>query len=199
MRYVTAHIWEKGQREINEDSVAILNLALNNKSMLLAVVADGIGGMEKGEVAASEITLRLKLAFEKAVTKYGKIKGIAYFKNHLLKEIYCCHKRILEYGKKEGIKLGTTCSLICLMDKKGFLIHLGDSRIYKRRGESLKLLTKDDVNLEGQLTKCVGAGKYRGIYYKKVKLKANEEFLICTDGFYKNNGDNKTAVWVRLE
>lgn len=196
LRYVTAHIWERGQRRQNEDAIAIFSILYGNQPFILAIVADGVGGMEAGEIASGEVTRRVKAAFEELfVTK--KNSSLWHIRNHILKELFSCHKLLLEYGRANEMSLGTTCSLIFLRGRKGVILHVGDSRIYKRKSGKLRLLTKDDVDESGKLVRCIGAGSYKGVYKRMVRLRKKEELLLCTDGYYKNNGDNRSAIWIK--
>ena len=180
MKYCTAYIWEQGKRTENEDSLALLSVNIGKTPLIMAVVADGIGSLYKSENASSYVTYSLKKAFEEA-THTNKCFNLRYIKRLLCRTISRCHIDIKNMASNGSSRTGTTCSLVVLVGRKGFLINIGDSRIYK---VGKKLLTRDDTH-NRMLMRCIGTGSYHRPHTKKFRLKNNEMLLLATDGFYK--------------
>ena len=129
-----------GKRPNQEDRWEIRDFqTADGRSATLAMIADGIGGHNTGEIAsqmakeriparlttsppsASEITRRLKAALEEA--------GQAIY------------NASLEDPNRSG--MGTTCTAIAVADRRLYLAHVGDSRTYLLRGGQLRQLTVD--------------------------------------------------------
>lgn len=197
MNYTIDYLWEQGARMENEDSLAIMQLTVGHTPAIFALVADGIGGMDGGELASGIIANRLKCAFERASYNVNTFT-LKSLRKILTRELYSCHADLTAYSKRYGTPLGSTCSLICLIGRKGFLLHIGDSHIYssarhhlnQSRNQHLTLLSRDHSNKKGHLTRCIGHGTYHGLQHCSLHLKANDILLLCTDGFYRRMTDD---------
>jgi serine/threonine protein kinase len=91
------------------------------------------------------------------------------------------------YNKDKGF----VCTLSALVFKAAaaHLFHVGDSRIYRLRGEGLELLTKDHrlwVSKEqSYLSRAMGISLDLEVDYQALPLKKGDCFLLCTDGVYE--------------
>jgi protein phosphatase len=95
---------------------------------------------------------------------------------------------------------------------------VGDSRIYRLRGNSFKQLTHDHTELQqyienGQLTKeeaarhhlrhilsqAIGgkSNSFRRAFTSGIAIEPGDLFLICSDGLYDMTGDTATAEILR--
>ena len=193
MKYITEYLWEQGDRYENEDSIAILQLNVGKTPAILAIVADGIGGFSNGELASAVVTNRLRCAFENSSYNPDNF-NIRTLKHILKRELYSCHRELLEYGSQKSCPLGTTISLVCIIKSQGFLINTGDSRIYRfpsgrfhsfLSGSSVRQLTNDNTNDTGRLTSCIGHGQKMQLCYRKFHIRQGDTFLVCSDGFYR--------------
>ncbi len=98
--------------------------------------------------------------------------------------VYDMHKESLKTGK-----IGkTTCSALLLKKRlnNGYVVSVGDTRVYVFSNSYLEPLTRDD-NLPGNsniLTKCIGWDGLRPDDIDQIEVDANQNFLICSDGFY---------------
>ena len=137
--YHTAHIWERGHRQINEDSLVVMDVVSGRKHILLAVVADGIGGLSEGEYAAGYVTGQLRSYFEEYVRirDHITLNGLARLFSRVL---YNCHHHLRDYGSQKAIHTGTTVSILCLIGRRGIAMHIGDSRLY---------LINDEIRRDG--------------------------------------------------
>lgn len=102
--------------------------------------------------------------------------------------------------KKEYRGMGTTLSLLAVQGHTGYIVNIGDSRIYKIH-EGIEQITEDDTYINAllkdniinkdeaavhpqkhMLLKAIGVGKNIDFEVKKIKIEEWANFLICTDG-----------------
>jgi serine/threonine protein phosphatase PrpC len=96
--------------------------------------------------------------------------------------------------------MGTTVAGIVILPDQAFLFNVGDSRIYRREGNFLQILSVDDRPASGAgfgedadqvqtnvLLQCLGGSPSAGVltpHITGVPLGKEETFLLCTDGLY---------------
>lgn len=120
-------------RSNNEDNLGVLK----NDKTLLAIVCDGLGGYNAGDVA-SEIAVETILSFFEETSGGDIIKLIS-------DSILEAHNRILIESNKISSQFGmSTTAEVLFVDQKNFYWgHVGDSRIYLFSENRLIQLTKD--------------------------------------------------------
>jgi PPM family protein phosphatase len=127
-------------RTLNEDSVAWVtphDEEVAKRRGSLALVADGMGGHAAGEVAsamASDIIRRLYYDLD------GTIPQV------LSQAFIAAHRAILEHAERhpECKGMGTTCTVLAFHGGAAWLAHIGDSRAYILRGQTLTQISLDD-------------------------------------------------------
>jgi serine/threonine protein phosphatase PrpC len=127
-------------RTLNEDSVAWVtphDEGVAKRRGSLALVADGMGGHAAGEVAsamASDIIRRLYYDLD------GTIPQV------LSQAFIAAHRAILEHAERhpECKGMGTTCTVLAFHGGAAWLAHIGDSRAYILRGQTLTQISLDD-------------------------------------------------------
>jgi protein phosphatase len=155
-RYTLPHI-DHPQR--NEDSILV------DRHRGLAIVCDGVGGAEAGEVASQLAVQSIRRGWRRVIKEHGNKPGLMPVEGLNLLEILTglvqeAQTAITEEGKlraelaekaqKEFSYPGTTLAMLLLCRAKtgGYVsgyAHVGDSRIYLlRSGEPLRRLTADD-------------------------------------------------------
>lgn len=181
--YHTAHIWERGSRSTNEDSLVIMDVVAGREHILLAVAADGIGGLDKGGYAGSYVAGQIKETFTDYVRQRDKVnlRGLCRM---LMRTLYNCHNYLRDYGDKHAIHLGTTINILCLIGRRGIAISVGDSHLYLI-GHHVKQLGRDHIDSRGHLNRCIGSGTYHRIQLIKLRINKYSEAILCTDGFYR--------------
>lgn len=134
---------DKGSiREKNEDAVLSIKHP-KNKNIKLLIVADGMGGKDKGEIAANYVTLKLNIWFIKKDIKVlndsNKVIDL------LTKYIKTLNRNLI---KKYGIDtLGTTLTLALINNKNTIIFNVGDSRCYIYKNKKLIQVTEDDSDV----------------------------------------------------
>ena len=124
-------------RSHNEDSVTILK---NASDEYLLVVADGIGGHRKGEVASSIAVSRLGKRFNDTPSIGTKLDAVNWL-NDNINEI---NKEILEYGETNTDSKGLGTTVVVALLTKNYLIfgNIGDSSGYVIKNNKLHKVTK---------------------------------------------------------
>jgi len=129
-----------GLRRSNNQDSFLVRLAPNPRQWLdrghICVVADGMGAHLAGEVAS-------RLATETIVKNYlarvDEPPGQA-----LVQAVYDAHDTIRTKSREEAFReMGTTCDAFTLTPQGLFVAHVGDSRVYRLRGNTFDQLTFD--------------------------------------------------------
>lgn len=123
----------------NEDSYAY------DKKGKIFVIADGMGGHKKGEIASAmavnTIMQELPLSYS---TKHEEI--IETIKNSMLSANQAVYWHANKHPDHKG--MGTTLTVAHLVANKLYWGHVGDSRIYLFQDNQLRQLTKDHTMVE---------------------------------------------------
>jgi len=187
----------------NQDSLLMKEYETHIGNAVLAVLCDGMGGFDKGEVASATVVAafeqwgRGQLAFLSEQPQYEHILRQQWFS--LVSDL---NEKIMNYGRMHGIKLGTTVAALLLTQSRYYLMNIGDSRVYEIRENQVIQLTKDqtfvarEVELghmsveqaetdhrKNVLLQCVGASEqiYPDMFYGETKQDTT--YMLCSDGF----------------
>lgn len=196
-------------KEINQDSL-YYNITPDRNAGVF-VVADGVGGLEAGEVASQTAVAEVEAWWREFAVK-GNAENTEATINALSGLVFIINQKIQNINLNTDKKSATTFSLLLICKNRYYIAHVGDSRIYaidKRNADSVKLLyaTRDhskavlrEVNgkkfVQNMLTDGLG-------YRKSINCDCsygfiNEEtrsFLLCSDGVFKRqNEDVITAI-----
>ncbi|MDP4127171.1 MAG: Stp1/IreP family PP2C-type Ser/Thr phosphatase [Bacillota bacterium] len=196
---------EKGCiRKNNEDSFLVL------PAEGLYAVADGMGGHRAGEVASSTALNVL----ETSVPKFVGLKDQA-LEEELSKAFIHANKVIYESSTTdpENAGMGTTMTVLLVRGPEVAIAHVGDSRAYLWRNETLTSLTIDhslvgelmrlgQISLEEAekhpqrhvLMRAVGAEQDIEVDCRSIRLQTGDVFLLCTDGFSNMISDRELAA-----
>jgi len=154
-----------GRRVQNEDSSICISVKKMNTANLRYVfaVADGMGGMNAGDLASKIAINELKAFIDEKFYKHSPYN--LFFKDNINKtcnELFNrLNKKIIETSKisNKYSGMGTTITIIFITDEKYIIMSLGDSRAYKITKNNVVLLTKDHTAIEEYLTKYPNARK----------------------------------------
>jgi protein phosphatase len=138
-------------RSHNEDSIA------SDGSKGLAVLADGMGGYNAGEVASgiatTVITTELQQLLEEtppyASGKDGHSVAAAMLREQIAKANTSIYQAAQSQQQYAG--MGTTLVVALFYDNKLAVAHIGDSRVYLLRGGNFTQVTKDHSLLQEQI------------------------------------------------
>ena len=188
------------QREANEDTFVI--------DEPLFAVADGMGGAQAGEVASKMAKEVLEAGDEDAGTP----------EERLIRMIRNANQRIYRLASHEESRrgMGTTTTAAILEGRCVTVGHVGDSRAYRLRDESLEQLTHDhslvsELVRSGQLTpEAAENHPQRSIITRALGPEADVEvdahshaardgdvYLLCSDGLTGMVSDEEIATHLR--
>jgi serine/threonine protein phosphatase PrpC len=200
-------------RKLNEDFVGFWqpeNEAERLQRGAIAVLADGVGGMQKGEVAS-------RMAVEAAIAIFQRMNP-ANTPKQILRQIFeTANLQIYEAGMADPQKgrMATTLSVCIFRDKELWIGHVGDTRVYLVRQEQLRRLTDDHSytamqvkmrlisehearasRLRSMLTRSLGPEPIVQFDFKRLKLMSRDRIVQCTDGLYcfLNDGEISEGV-----
>ncbi len=126
-------------REINEDrlSVASYTRESDNASVTLAIVADGIGGHQAGEVAA-------QIAVDQITEDIAKSSGddpVAELSVAIIAAGRLISESALRDEALQG--MGSTIATAMIVDDRLYIVSVGDSRIYLLRSGEIRQISID--------------------------------------------------------
>lgn len=137
-------------RRNNEDAV------FANARLGLAVLADGMGGHNAGEVASGMATTALGSELEHAFTAqpahkptHSGPRAREVMLNVITRTNAAIHMAARSNPKFAG--MGTTLVAVQFYDNRLIVAHVGDSRLYRFRDETLVQLTRDHSLLQEQI------------------------------------------------
>lgn len=202
MRYITAYASDIGiRKETNQDAILIKKAKTDQGEVLFAIICDGMGGLEKGEVASKEVIGRFAKWFHEELPQmlYEGIqeeKLQKRWKDIVVEE----NKKLGAFGRKHNVSLGTTLTALLIIEETYYAVHVGDSRIYEL-SDTLYQITEDQTLVAkeiaaGRLTEdqaetdprrsillqCVGASQIVEPVFYRGKIKEDTVYLICSDG-----------------
>ncbi len=212
----TASLTDVGrQRANNEDSFLYWEANSDEdfrRKGRLAVVADGMGGYEGGQEAS-------RLAVETVRSIYDNAFG-ADPQETLVEAFASAHQNIQRFAAEhpQFYGMGTTCTAASIVDRQLCFAHVGDSRLYLIRGETITRLTRDhsyvgrlvesgivrseDAESHPQrhiLTAALGSGREvtPHVPEQPVPLEQGDSLLLCSDGLWGLVGDLELSQVVR--
>jgi PPM family protein phosphatase len=188
-----------GDREEQQDRVALFT-APNAPGYVMAVLADGMGGMSGGALAATEVIRTAKLAFEQFSPQKGDIEA-------LLTTIVHDADVVIKLTAISSDKKPHSTAVIVVItpEKNAFWTHVGDSRLYRFAGHSFAERTIDHSYVEqlvqqgrlkpgeqhthrlsNVLLNALGnkASEPQVTVRRYDGLKAGDAFLLCSDGLW---------------
>lgn len=169
----------------------------------LYILADGMGGHLAGEVAAREAVDALIALIKGDVGAQMEKVSLEEARHLLTACINEVNAHVYRKGRRDPSLRGMGTTLCCLyFHPKGLLYgHVGDSRIYRMRGEKLSQLTKDHSLLRelvdlGELserqaeefvykniiTKAIGTEPSVEPSVQKCEIVDGDLYLMCSDG-----------------
>ncbi len=213
MEFTAAYNTDTGTRKnTNQDSLAIRIIDSPRGQVAFGIVCDGMGGLEKGELASKEVILAFCKWFDGPFSKSlleedFSLSSLRKDWNNIIQEQ---NQKLGSYGSSNNFMLGTTVSAILLMQDCFYIVHVGDSRVYEMSREGSRLLTNDQTFVarevaRGRMTpeqamydprrsvllQCVGASPVVEPDFVKGHIKNNAVYLFCSDGFRHQISDDE--------
>lgn len=192
-------------RPHNEDSY------LTDDEVGLYIVADGVGGNAKGEVASAEsvdLVHSWVRRWRSTVEDYRTTPtddNRALVRRLLESAVQSACYMVFGMGELDPEQRGmsTTLSSLLMAGGVGFIAQVGDSRVYRARGGKTVQLTEDHTLINYKLkhglitpeeaarapgknviTRAVGHRDYVEVDTLEVEALAGDRFMLCSDGLH---------------
>jgi len=193
------------KRTNNEDAYIILTEQISCLSNLY-IVADGMGGHQAGEIASSDA---IKAFCDYIRSRDCEIEDILDFLTDATKH---ANREIFEKSCKDPAftGMGTTFTACTIKDSKGYVSHIGDSRIYIVNENGIKMLTTDHSYVQemvkageltqeeadchpirNALTRALGTSVDLQVDGYIFDVKRGDKILMCTDGLTNMISENE--------
>jgi protein phosphatase len=189
-------------RAHNEDSIG------TDASVGLAVLADGMGGYNAGEVASGIAVALISKEMRDTVAQVlpsdrdrasGELMATRMLRNVVARANTSIFQAASSQPQYAG--MGTTLVVALLSDNKITVAHVGDSRMYRLRDAQLSQLTRDHSLLQEQIdsgmitkemarrsqnknlvTRAVGIEPEVEADINTFEAKEGDMYLLCSDG-----------------
>jgi len=190
-------------RSHNEDAVFVDGAAG------LALLADGMGGYNAGEVASGiavdviSKSMLQELASGRELTKVDSGSGLSHAALLLQRQIAVANQEIYSAAqtRPECAGMGTTLVAVVFCGNRVSIGHIGDSRCYRLRAEKFEQLTRDHSLLQEQIesgiltperakyslnknlvTRALGIEEAAPADIAEYRVETGDTYLLCSDG-----------------
>ncbi len=201
-----------GRRRAHNEDYFLIDEALS-----LFIVADGMGGLDRGDIASRMACERVRdhVINNQAVVDQFRQEQSLHSREQVLAMLdagiqTACNDifKVADQQARRG--MGTTLEVLLLCDGIGFTAHVGDSRIYLFRSDRVHQLTEDHSLVQekvkqGLLTKEEArTARRRNVITRAVgvlpnvkvdtlafEVDAGDCFLLCSDGLHQYYPDKE--------
>lgn len=196
MKSLTAATSRLGNRSSNQDRCLVEKIP----GYVLLVVADGMGGHARGDLAAQVTVDSLSRSLQRARLPIDDPQAF------LKQAIHTAHLDVVDAGRSHNppITPRTTCVACLVRNDTAWWAHVGDSRLYLLRTGTLLKRTRDHTPVEDLLqsglvseeelrnhplrnsvNRCLGgAPRFPEISFDQETLVAEDTLLLCSDGLW---------------
>jgi serine/threonine protein phosphatase PrpC len=190
-------------RRINQDAYGYF--PDEDRGEVLLVVADGLGGHRGGEVASLMAVEALGARIRDGNDDPGR---------RLKSAIDGANQEILEVAREDRDLEGMGTTIVCLLlvdNRPAVVAHVGDSRLYRLRGEAFTAITEDHslvatllregvLNEEeakrdprrNQILRALGVRDEIEVEVADIRPVAGDRYLLCSDGLHGLVDDDET-------
>jgi len=197
-------------KDANEDRFLV------DKRLRLYVVADGMGGHAAGEVASETAVTEIRRYIQEREALLQEFIRTGKGRDEVLEmlelAVRTAGRAIFDIAQSEPEKrgMGTTVSLLLLTPTRGFIAHVGDSRVYLVRDNEVFQLTEDhslinELIKRGKLrpeeaatapyknavTRAVGVYADVEVDTLDFEIAPGDDFLLCSDGLTGHLRDDR--------
>ena len=197
-------------KDTNQDNLSTLVLDTPQGKMVFAILCDGMGGLEHGEIASAAVVRAFR---NWAMTELPDLcqnpledEAIGKRWQELASDL---NLRIRRYSEKEGTRMGTTVVAMLLTQGRYYILNVGDSRAYELT-DHIYQMTRDHSVVAREveagrispeeaehhprrnvLTQCVGASNEVRADVYSGRVKKNAVYMLCSDGFRHEVGPDE--------
>ena len=189
-------------KDTNQDSLTSMVINTPQGRMAFCVLCDGMGGLEKGEVASASVIRAFRnWALNDLPQLCAQPLEDTAIRSQWEAIIDQQNSMIKRYGARQGVRLGTTAVVMLLTQTRYYIMNVGDSRAYElttcirqitndqtfiAREIALGHMTPEEAETDSRrnvLLQCVGASEmvYPDMFFGDVV--PNAVYMLCSDGF----------------
>lgn len=202
MEYIFSYHTDIGTKKTtNQDALLMKRAETEYGPVVFAVICDGMGGLSKGEVASSTLIKRMERWFEEEFPSLLENMDADILKTMWESMIQEENKKLLEYGRRLQLRLGTTLTAFLIVGSNYYVTHVGDCRLYEcsdglyqlttdqtvvAREIALGRMTEAEAKLDARrnvLLQCIGASEEVVPDFMVGTVKQGAVYILCTDGF----------------
>ncbi|MDF1482813.1 Stp1/IreP family PP2C-type Ser/Thr phosphatase [Extensimonas sp. H3M7-6] len=213
MRYDFATRTDRGRvRPNNEDAAAF------DRATQLALLADGMGGYNAGEVASAMAIATVRADIAQWHAQAGPLASAEGARAALQASIGHANHRIWHAAHTQPAcaGMGTTFVAALFVRQQLVLAHIGDSRCYRLRAGTLQQLTRDHSWLQEQIdaglltpaqaatlgmrnliTRALGSEPHAAADINEFTVAEHDLYLLCSDGLTDMVADAELAEILR--
>jgi protein phosphatase len=184
-------------RSNNEDAVTV------DEANALAVLADGMGGYNAGEIASGMVTEFIKTELGRWLSEVGEAATDPEVRRAMDICVDNANRAIFNAANAnpQYAGMGTTLVVSVFRDHRALIGHVGDSRAYRLRAGRLTQITRDHSLLQEQIdaglitpeqaafsahknlvTRAVGVEDTVLLEIHQHELQPGDLYLLCSDG-----------------
>lgn len=197
---------DRGKRKDNQDYTATF---FNEGNVLLAILCDGLGGHQAGDIASEMAVSQIGNSWEQTTfTSQDTYLVQSWLKEVINRENTRIFEAANTYTDLDG--MGTTLVAVAVLDNQLLFANIGDSRAYifknnelkqvtedhsfvselQRRGELTDLEAKNHVN-RNALTRSLGVEGQVNIDFFKELRESVDYVLLNSDGLSNSMSDQE--------
>ena len=186
-------------RSENQDSV---KAGFLDKNVAVAVVCDGMGGAQSGEVASS---IAVENVYNRIVGNYRKDLKPNSIRNMMMNAVHAANTIVHEKSKEDIDKngMGTTCVAALADGKNCYIVSVGDSRAYLLDKTGIRQITTDHTyvqmlyeegiiteeekkihRMRNVITRALGVESDVEVDYFEIEAEGDFTLLLCSDGLF---------------
>lgn len=202
----------------NEDAV------FANPNLGLAILADGMGGYNAGEVASGMATMTLSAELEAAFSarmphEIDRETGQSFAHSCILDKVALTNLAIFNAAESQPqyAGMGTTLVTAMFYDNRVTVAHIGDSRLYLLRGDEFSVITRDHSLLQEQIdsgmisveearfsqnknlvTRALGVDPDVETEIHDYPVQPGDIYLLCSDGLNDMVEDEEIRLTLQM-
>ena len=199
LQYLFSAQTDQGRvRGNNEDAVIV------DPSLGLAILADGMGGYNAGEVASN---MAVSLVHEAMARWFARQGASSPSSAAIGQALHACvgdaNRAVLQASieQPQCAGMGTTLVVAVFIDNRLILGHMGDSRCYRLRAGRIEQITRDHSWVQEQIdlglmtpeeiaslgcgnlvTRALGVEEDAELEVHEFEVQAQDMYLLCSDG-----------------
>ena len=191
-------------RAENQDCLFAASEWIGGRRAGLFAIADGCGGMKYGAQTSRQAIYAVQAFWEECLPQLARrlVLRDSMVMQALEDLMQSANQQVQEICIEAQERTGSTLSVLLLLDRRFWIKHVGDSRIYCLRQGMLERLTEDqsmvadmlrnheiedaqaDEYNRSILTMCLGHPRKLYTYANMGKMTHDSIFCLCSDGLY---------------